>query len=100
MLSLETEHKRSPRRLQALTIQLDRYFAQNSNMATKTIIGFCEGLCRQYFFRFNFWNDDVCFFVWTYEMEQFKLKVERCFALLSNQWGAFDLFVTGRSHFY
>ena len=23
-------------------------------------------------FRFNFWNDDVCFFVWIYEMEQFK----------------------------
>ena len=32
-------------------------------------------------------------------MEQVKLKVGRCFALISNQWGVFDLFVTGRSHF-
>ena len=31
-------------------------------------------------------------------MEQVKLKVGRCFALISNQWGRFDLFVTGRSH--
>ena len=33
-------------------------------------------------------------------MEQFKLKVGRCFTLISNQWGEFDLFVTGRSHFF
>ena len=32
-------------------------------------------------------------------MELFQLKVGRCFALISNQWGRFDLFVTGRSHF-
>ena len=37
-------------------------------------------------------------------MEQFKLKVGRCFALISNHlWGGggggFDLFVTGRRHF-
>ena len=38
-------------------------------------------------FRFDFLNDDVCFFVWIYEIEQFKLKVGRCFALISNQWG-------------
>ena len=31
-------------------------------------------------------------------MEHFKLKVERCFALISNQWEEFDLFVTGRSN--
>ena len=31
-----------------------------------------------------------------YEMEQFKLKVGRCFALISNHLGGFDLFVTGR----
>ena len=50
-------------------------------------------------FRFNFRNDDVCFFVWIYEMEQFKLKVGRCFALISNHLWGFDLFVTGRRHF-
>ena len=33
-----------------------------------------------------FLNDDVCFFVWIYEMKQFKLQVETCFALLSIQW--------------
>ena len=32
-------------------------------------------------------------------MEHFKLKVGRCFALISNQWGNLILFVTGRSHF-
>ena len=32
-------------------------------------------------------------------MEQFKLKVGRCFALISNHLGGFDLFVTGRRHF-
>ena len=32
-------------------------------------------------------------------MEQFKLKVERCFALIFNQWGGSHLFVTRRSHF-
>ena len=41
-------------------------------------------------------------FLWIYEMEQFKLKVGRCFALTSNQLAmvGFDLFVTGPSHFY
>ena len=38
-------------------------------------------------FRFDFLNDEVCFFVWIYEMEQFKLKIGRCFVLMSNQWG-------------
>ena len=48
-------------------------------------------------FRFDFWDDDV--FVCIYEMEQSKLKVERCFAFLSNRWGRqFDLFTAGRSH--
>ena len=32
-------------------------------------------------------------------MEQFKLKVGRCFALISNHLGDFDLLVTGRRHF-
>ena len=32
-------------------------------------------------------------------MEQFKLKVGRCFALISNHLGGIDLFVTGRRHF-
>ena len=32
-------------------------------------------------------------------MEQVTLKVGRCFALISKQWGVSDLFVTGRSHF-
>ena len=32
-------------------------------------------------------------------MEQFKLKVGRCFALIPNHLGGFDLFVTGRRHF-
>ena len=50
--------------------------------------------------RFNFRNDDVCFFVWIYEMGQFKLKVERCFALITNHLWGFDLFVTGRRHFF
>ena len=50
------------------------------SMDTKTIMGFREGLCR-----FDFRNDDDCFFVWIYEMEQFKLKIGRCFALISNQ---------------
>ena len=32
-------------------------------------------------------------------MEQFKLKVGMCFALISNHFEEFDLFVTGRRHF-
>ena len=32
-------------------------------------------------------------------MQQFKLKVGRSFALISNHLGGFDLFVTGRRHF-
>ena len=43
------------------------------------------------FFRFDFRNDDVCFFVWTYSVEQFKLKVGKCFALISNHLEGFDL---------
>ena len=39
-----SECKCSPRHLQALAIQLDRCFAQNSKMATKIIMGFHEGL--------------------------------------------------------
>ena len=65
---------------EALAIQVDRCIARKSKMATKTIMGFREGICTQYFR-----NDNVCFFVWTYEMEQFKLKVGRCFALISNR---------------
>ena len=32
-------------------------------------------------------------------MEQLKLTVGRCFALISSKLGEFDLFVVGRSHF-
>ena len=32
-------------------------------------------------------------------MEQFKLKVGRCLALISNHLGGFDLFITGHRHF-
>ena len=80
--------------LQALAIQVDRCIARKSKMVTKTIMGFRED-CARNIFRFNFRNDDVCFFVWIYEMEQFKLKV----GLISNLLGGFDLFVTGRRHF-
>ena len=45
-------------------------------------------------FIFNFWNDDVCFYVWIYERKQFKLHVERCLAM-----DAFDLLITGYTHF-
>ena len=50
-------------------------------------------------FRFDFWNDDVYFFVWIYELEQFKLKVERCFALLSHQWGRLIGLLQGAAFF-
>ena len=43
------ERKRSPRCLQALAIQVDRCIARKSKMVTKTIMGFREGLCTQYF---------------------------------------------------
>ena len=33
-------------------------------------------------------------------MEQFKLKVGKCFAVISNHLGGFDLFVTGHRHFF
>ena len=38
-------------------------------------------------------------FVWIYEMEQFKLKVERCFALISNQWGNLICLLQGAAIF-
>ena len=44
-----SESKRSPRCLQALAIQVDRCFVRKSKMATKTIMGFREGRCTQYF---------------------------------------------------
>ena len=43
------ERKRSPRCLQALAIQVDRCIAGKSKMVTKTVMGFREGLCTQYF---------------------------------------------------
>ena len=43
------KRKCSPRPLQALKIQVDRCIARKSKMATKTIVGFREGLCAQYF---------------------------------------------------
>ena len=51
-------------------------------------------------FRFDFRNDDVCFFVWLYEMEQFRLMVERCFALISNQWGDLVCLLLGAAIFF
>ena len=75
-----SERKRSQRCLQVLAIQVDRCIARKSKMATKTIMGFR-------IFRIDFRNDDVYFVVWIYEMEQFKLKVGRCFALIFNQRG-------------
>ena len=66
-----------------LAIQLDKCFARNSKMATKTTMGFVRDYARN-IFRFDFWDDYVCFFVWIYEMEQSKLKVKMCFAFLSN----------------
>ena len=51
-------------------------------------------------FRFDFRNDDVCFFVWKYEMEQFKLKVGGCFALISNQWWDLICLLLGAAIFY
>ena len=59
-------------------------------------MGFREGSYARNIFRFDFRNEDVCFFMWLYENEQFELKVGRCFGLISNQ---FDLCVIGRSHF-
>ena len=50
-------------------------------------------------FRFNFLNDDVCFFVWLYEMEQFKLKVGRCFAQISNHFGDLICLLPGAAIF-
>ena len=43
------ERKRSPRCLQALAIQVDRCIARKSKIVTKTIMGFREVLCTQYF---------------------------------------------------
>ena len=68
----------------AKAIQLDKCFARNSKMATKTIMDFREGLCTQYFQDSIFGMNMYIFFVWIYEMEQFKLKIERCFVLLFN----------------
>ena len=42
----------------------------------------------------------VCFFVWIYEMEQFKLKVGRSFTLISNQWEDLICLLLGAAIFY
>ena len=63
------ERKCSPRCLQALAILIDR---------CQRCIARKSKIVRDYarnIFRFDFLNGDVCFFVWTYEMEQFRLKV-------------------------
>ena len=49
ILCFLSERKPSPRCLQALAIQVDRCIARKPKMATKTIMGFLEGLCTQYF---------------------------------------------------
>ena len=92
------ERKRSPRCLQALAILVDRCIARKSKMATKTITSLREGRCMQYF-RFGFRNEYVCFFVRVYETEQFKLKVGRCFALISNQWRDLICLLQGAAFF-
>ena len=82
-----SECKSLRRHLQVLVNQLDRCFARNSNMATKTIMGFRERLCTILFqIRFLEWQR-MFLCVGIYELEQFKLKVKRCFTLLSNQLG-------------
>ena len=93
------ERKPSARCLQALASQVDRCIAQKSKMATKTIKGFREGLCM-HIFRFDFRNDDVCFFVWIYEMEQFQLKVERCFRFDFQPKGGLICLLLGAAIFY
>ena len=52
------------------------------------------------FSRFNFRNDDVGFFVWIYEMEQFKLKVERCFRFDFQPLGDLICLLLGAAVFY
>ena len=93
------ERKRSPRCLRVLPIQVDRCIARKAKMATKTIMDFREGLCTQYIFRFDFRNGVVCFFVWIYEIEQVKLKLGRCFALISNQLGDLICLLLGTAIF-
>ena len=63
-----SERKRSPRCLQALAFQVDRCIARKSKMATKTIMGFCEGLCTQYFqIRFSGWRCMfLCVNIWNW----------------------------------
>ena len=50
-------------------------------------------------FRFDFRNVDVCFFACIYEMEQFKLKIGRCLALISDQWGDLICLLLGAAIF-
>ena len=93
-----SERKRSPRCLRALAIQVDRCIAWKSNMATKTIMGFREGLCTQYFqIRFSEWR--CMFFVWICEMEHLKLKVGRCFALIIDHCGDLICLLLGAAIF-
>ena len=46
-----------------------------------------------------FGNDDVCFNVRIYEMEPFKLKVERGVALISNPWDEMICLLLGAAIF-
>ena len=48
----------------------------------------------------TFGTDDVCFFVSIYEMEQVKLKVGRCFALISKQLGDLICLLLGAAILY
>ena len=54
----------------------------------------------RHIFRFDFRNDDVCFFVWTYEMEQSKLKVEGCFRFDFQPMGDLICLLLGAAIFY
>ena len=50
-------------------------------------------------FRFDFRNDDVCFIVLISEMEQFKSKVGRCFALILQPMGDLVCLLLGAAIF-
>ena len=94
-----SERKCLPRCLQVLAIQVDRCIARKSKMPTKTIMGYREGLCTQYFqIRFSEWR--CMLLVWVYEMEQFKLKVERCFHFDLQPIGVLICLLLGAAIFY
>ena len=71
---------------------------ENPRWLPKQLWVFVRDFARN-IFRFDFGNDDVCFFVRISEMEQFKLKVGRCFVLISNQLGDLICLLLGAAIF-